>query len=79
MSNNTKNIEKPNLSERDMELLACAMRCAEGGFPKASLNVPLLVQFSSLHSPSASSHPPYHFASLGAGAVKPSLLQIALN
>lgn len=55
MSNNTKNIEKPNLSERDMELLACAMRCVEGGFPKASLNGPLFIQLPT-SSPSTLLH-----------------------
>ncbi|KAI7783589.1 hypothetical protein LA080_011718 [Diaporthe eres] len=30
----TKSIDMPTLSDRDMELLISALRCAEGGFPK---------------------------------------------
>lgn len=43
MSNNTKKIDVPTLSERDMELLIGALRCAEGGFPKVSPILPSFV------------------------------------
>lgn len=42
-NNNTKKIDVPALSERDMELLIGALRCAEGGFPKVSRILPILI------------------------------------
>lgn len=38
MSDN-KNDEKPTLTDRDVEILICAVRCMEGGLPKVSRNL----------------------------------------
>lgn len=49
MSNNTKNIDVPALSDRDMELLIGALRCAEGGFPKVRRILPVSFLHPRLH------------------------------
>lgn len=47
MSNTKKTIDMPDLSERDVELLICALRSAEGGFPKVSHIIRLSLCFFS--------------------------------
>lgn len=39
------NTNLPKLTDRDLELLVCAFRCAEGGFPKVSGILPPQVCF----------------------------------